>query len=145
MSLQLFSTNTAGRAKWTGPGLLEALFTTTTGGDLAGVAKAKKDLDQRRRALYDLRLEDAQEKYLAEANRLRAEGISTDTFRQRSRSSRGCCDHAALDIGGLMTLWTGKAGFGNRTGRSEELVFDDEAEDRSEKAMFWLLRYAAPD
>ena len=43
-----------------------------------------------------------------------------------------------------MTLWTGEAGFG-RTSTSEELVFDDKAEDRSGKAMTWLLRYAAQD
>ena len=44
-----------------------------------------------------------------------------------------------------MTFWTGEAGFGNRSGTSEELVFDDKAEDRSEGAMVWLLRYVAED
>ena len=44
-----------------------------------------------------------------------------------------------------MTFWTGEAGFGNRSGASEELVFDDKAEDRSEGAMVWLLRYVAGD
>ena len=48
-----------------------------------------------------------------------------------------------LDIGDLMQLWTGEAGFGNRTGTSEELVFDNEAEGRSESAMVWLARYAS--
>ncbi len=47
-----------------------------------------------------------------------------------------------LDIASLMRLWTGEEGFGNRTGRaSEDLVFDVDAEDRSERAMVWLQRY----
>ncbi|KAI0337092.1 hypothetical protein BDW22DRAFT_1384197 [Trametopsis cervina] len=114
-------------------------------GDPPDVVKAKKaSLDQRQRALYDLLLMDAREKYFAEANKLRAEGKSTDALRERSRSARRHCDHAVLDVGGLMTLWTGEAGFG-RTSTSEELVFDDKAEDRSGKAMTWLLHYAAQD
>ena len=40
---------------------------------------------------------------------------------------------------------TGEAGFGNRTSTSEELVFNNKAEDRSEKAMAWLLHYVAQD
>lgn len=48
-------------------------------------------------------------------------------------------------MGCLLTYWTGEVGFGNRAGTSEELVFDDKAEDRLEGAMVWLLRYAAKD
>jgi hypothetical protein len=122
-----------------------ALEAAKLSGDAADVKAKKASLDQRRRALYDLLLMDAREKYFDEANRLRAEGKSTDHLRERSRSSRRRCDHSLLDIGGLMTLWTGEAGFGNRASTSEELVFDHKAEDRSEKAMAWLLRYVAQD
>ncbi|KAK0629189.1 hypothetical protein B0T17DRAFT_615001 [Bombardia bombarda] len=48
-------------------------------------------------------------------------------------------------VGELMRLWTGEAGFGNRSESSPELVFDDRAEDRAEKAMAWLLCYAETD
>jgi hypothetical protein len=44
-----------------------------------------------------------------------------------------------------MTLWTREAGFSNRAGTSEELIFDDEAEGRLEKSMEWLLRYVFKD
>ncbi|KAI0809342.1 hypothetical protein GGR55DRAFT_696169 [Xylaria sp. FL0064] len=54
-------------------------------------------------------------------------------------------DHAMVDIGSLMQLWTGEAGFGNHPEASEELVFDDEKEDRTEKAMLWLYRYTMTD
>jgi len=46
-------------------------------------------------------------------------------------------------MGCLLTYWTGEAGFGNRSGTSEELIFDDKAEGRLEGAMVWLLHYAA--
>lgn len=105
------------------------------------IAEAKGALDQRRRGLCNLLVMDAREKYFAEANKLRSEGRSTDELQERSRLSNKRSDHAKLDIGGLMQLWTGEAGFGNRDGTSEELVFDVEAEDRSEEAMVWLLRY----
>jgi hypothetical protein len=44
-------------------------------GDAADIVKVKKAFpDQRRRALFDLLLMDAREKYFAEANRLEVEG-----------------------------------------------------------------------
>ncbi|THH17295.1 hypothetical protein EW146_g3485 [Bondarzewia mesenterica] len=48
-------------------------------------------------------------------------------------------------MGCLLTYWTSEAGFGNHSGTSEELVFDDKAEDHLEGAMAWLLHYAAED
>ncbi|KAF8462493.1 hypothetical protein DFH94DRAFT_700934 [Russula ochroleuca] len=111
--------------------------------DKGQISKAKSALDQRRRALYKLILLKSREDYFEQANKLRAEGKSTDELRQRSRPARHRCDHAPLDMGCLLTYWTGEAGFGNRSGTSEELVFDDKAEDRLEGAMVWLLHYAA--
>lgn len=113
------------------------------GGDKGEIRKAKAALDRRRRALHDLLLIQGREEYFEEANKLRAEGKSTDKLRQRSRPSRPRRDHDVLDVGGLMTLWTGEPGFGNRTGTFEELVFDHKAEGRSEGSMEWLLHYVA--
>ncbi|KAH8788968.1 hypothetical protein F5883DRAFT_13794 [Diaporthe sp. PMI_573] len=118
----------------------EGLEMAKRSGDKQEIAKAKGALDQRRRGLYDLLVMDAREKYFATANTLRSEGESTAQLRDRSRPSNKRCELDRLDIGGLMLLWTGEAGFGNRTGASKVLVFDLEAEDRSEKAMLWLHR-----
>jgi hypothetical protein len=111
--------------------------------DKGQISKAKSALDQRRRAIHKLILLKSREDYFEQANKLRAEGKSTDELRQRSRPARHRCDHAPLDMGCLLTYWTGEAGFGNRSGTSEELVFDDKAEDRLEGVMVWLLHYAA--
>ncbi|KAF8887658.1 hypothetical protein CPB84DRAFT_1849825 [Gymnopilus junonius] len=48
-------------------------------------------------------------------------------------------------MGHLLTHCTGEPGFGNRSGSSEELVFDGEVEECSEGAMVWLLCYAAEE
>lgn len=120
-----------------------ALDKAKLGGEKEEVAKAKAVLDQRRRILYNLLVMGAREKYFAEASLLRAQGKLTDELRKRSRPSKRCSDHALLDVGGLMQFWTGRRGFGNRSGSSEELVFDYQAKSRSEKAMVWLVRYAA--
>ncbi|KAF2254145.1 hypothetical protein BU26DRAFT_134336 [Trematosphaeria pertusa] len=108
----------------------------------AAVAKAKATLDQRRRTLYDLLLQNARAKYFAEANALRSAGKSTEELREKSRPAKRDCDHAMVDVGCLVELWTGERGFGNRNRKSaEELVFDVRAEGRSEKAMTWLVSY----
>ena len=119
----------------------EVLQKAKLGGDGEEIARAKGALDQRRRALYVLLVADVREKYFAEMNRLRAEGESTDELRELSRPTNHHSDHAMVDIGSLMQLWTGEAGFGNRPEASEDLFFDDEKEDRTEKAMLWLYRY----
>lgn len=111
--------------------------------DKGQILKAKSAFDQQRRALHKLILLKAQEDYFEQANKLRAEGKSTDELRQRLCPAKHRCNHAPLDMGCLLTYWTGEAGFGNRSGTSEELVFDDKAEDCLEGAMVWLLRYAA--
>lgn len=41
-----------------------------------------------------------------------------------------------------MQLWTGQAGFSSRTASSEALVYDEQAEKSSMKAMLWLLDYS---
>ncbi|KAF8906999.1 hypothetical protein CPB84DRAFT_337689 [Gymnopilus junonius] len=123
----------------------DALEAAMLSKDKSQISKAKSALDQRRRALHKLILLRAREDYFEQANKLRAEGKSTDELRQRSRPARHRCDHASLDMGCLLAYWTGEAGFGNRSGTSEELVFDGKAEDRLEGAMVWLLRYAAQD
>lgn len=110
-------------------------------GDKEAIKKAKAALEQRRRTLYELLVMDAREKYFKEASRLRAEGQSTDDLRESSRPPNPKSDHASLDVASLMELWTGERGFGNRSGNSEPLIFDFEAESRSEMAMVWLLRY----
>ena len=46
-------------------------------------------------------------------------------------------------MGCLLTYWTGKVAFGNHSGTSKELVFDNKAEDHLEGAMVWLLHYTA--
>ncbi len=78
---------------------------------------------------------DWREKYFAEANSLRAQGQATTELQERSRPLRRGRNHESVDVGGLMQLWAGESGFGNRSGSSSELVFDDRAEGRTEKAM----------
>ncbi|KAK4199156.1 hypothetical protein QBC40DRAFT_329797 [Triangularia verruculosa] len=84
-----------------------------------------------------------QKAYFAEANNLRAMGRSTAGLQERSRPSTRRSSSA--DVGELMRLRTGEAGFGNRSESSPELVFDDRAEDLTEKAIAWLLCYAEMD
>ncbi|KAI1313157.1 hypothetical protein F5Y03DRAFT_406465 [Xylaria venustula] len=110
-------------------------------GQKAEIARAKASLDQRRRTLHKLALMDERKRYFAEANNFCATGRSTADLQERSRPSRRWS--SSVDVGELMRLWTGEAGFGNRSESSPELVFDDGAEERTEKAVAWLLCYAA--
>ncbi|KAI5927511.1 hypothetical protein F4810DRAFT_706267 [Camillea tinctor] len=74
----------------------------------------------RRDRLHQLLLMDARDKYFVLANSLRAQGLSTSHLQTPSTNRRH--EHASLDIASLMQLWTGQAGFGNRTASSEALV-----------------------
>ncbi|MCJ1427075.1 hypothetical protein MMC29_004978 [Sticta canariensis] len=108
----------------------------------ARIAKAKATINQWRRTLYDLLVLDARAKYFAAANALRSAGDSIEELRDKSRPAKRDCDHAMVNVGGLMELWTGETGFSNRNRKSaKELVFHVEAEGRSEKAMNWLVSY----
>ena len=62
--------------------------------DKEDIKKIKTALDGRRRVLYDLLVMDAQKQYLAEANRLRAQGLSTAELREHSRPAPKRHDHA---------------------------------------------------
>ncbi|KAJ2898906.1 hypothetical protein MKZ38_003590 [Zalerion maritima] len=97
-------------------------------------SRAKALLESLRQRLYALMVADSRERYFAEAAKLRSRGLSTGHLR--------CSDPAALDINGLVELFAGHTLSDN--GRpSKEFVFDDHAEERSEKAMNWLLSYVA--
>ena len=123
----------------------EAVEQAKIDGDDASVKEKRSALSQRRRVVTELVLEKSREKYFVDADECRAAGLPTDHLIDSSRSSRSQSEHASFDIGGVMKLWTGEAGFGDRAGTSEDLSFDAEAEVRSEKAMEWLVGYAAMD
>lgn len=104
------------------------------------ILRARASLQSRRQRLYQLLLMEAREKYFVQANNIRAQGHSTSHLQTLSTDGRRA--HDSLDIAGLMELWTGQAGFGNRMASSEALVFDEQAEKSSAKAMQWLLHYS---
>lgn len=104
------------------------------------ILRARASLQSRRQRLYQLLLMEAREKYFVQANNIRAQGHSTSHLQTLSTDGRRA--HDSLDIAGLMELWTGQAGFGNRIASSEALVFDEQAEKSSAKAMQWLLHYS---
>ncbi|TAQ87952.1 hypothetical protein B7494_g3716 [Chlorociboria aeruginascens] len=99
-----------------------ALEVAKTGRLQEEISKAKSTLDQLRR-------------------RLQARALGLSTSHLRSSLSPKHQDHALLEVGGLMLLWTCQSGFGNLQVGSEEFVFDYHAEERSQRAMEWLLLY----
>ncbi|GAB1311996.1 hypothetical protein MFIFM68171_02206 [Madurella fahalii] len=90
--------------------------------------------------LYVLVVIEARKTYFAEAAKLRSRGLPTTHL--RSSTPPPCSDHATLDINGLVALFTGHS-ISDIGKPAKERVFDEGAEQRSEKAMAWLLSYTA--
>ncbi|KAG9023096.1 hypothetical protein FRB95_013563, partial [Tulasnella sp. JGI-2019a] len=109
-------------------------------GSKADISRARVLLESLRQRLYVLMVADSRERYFIEAAKLRSRGLSTSHL--RSSEPPPCSDHAALDINGLVELFTGHVISGNGK-PSKEFIFDNHAEERSEKAMTWLLCYMA--
>ncbi|CUS11816.1 unnamed protein product [Tuber aestivum] len=110
-----------------------------TGAPKVNMSRAKAYLESLRQRLYTLVVAESREKYFAEAARLRSRGLSTSHL--QSSEPPPSSDHVALHMDGLMDLLAGHASSDNGNHPSQEFIFDDHAEERSEKAMDWLLNY----
>jgi hypothetical protein len=105
-------------------------------GPKADTSRAKALLESPRQCQYALVVADTREKYFAKAAKLRSRGLSTSHL--RNSESPPSSDHAALDINGLVELFASHT-ISDNGKPSKEFIFDDHAEECSEKAMTWLL------
>jgi hypothetical protein len=109
-------------------------------GSKSDISRAKDLLEDLRQRRYVLVLTESPNTYFAEAARLRARGLLATHL--RSSTLPPCSDHAVLDINSLVALFTGHS-ISNIGKPAKELVFAEGAEERSEKAIAWLLSYTA--
>lgn len=107
-------------------------------GSKTDILRAKARLEDLRQRLYDLVVAESRKTYFAEAAKLRSRGLSTSHL--RSSAPPPCSHHAALGIDCLVALFTGHT-ISDIGKPAKEFVFDDGAEERSEKALSWLLCY----
>ena len=118
-------------------GRLEALQKS---GPKTDISRVKALLENLRQRLYTLVVADSRERYFTEAAKLRSRGLST--IHLRSSEPPPYSDHTTLNIKGLVELFVGHT-ISDDGKPSQEFIFDSHAEERSEKAMAWLLSYMA--
>lgn len=90
--------------------------------------------------LEDLPVAKARDEYFPEVDRLRARGESTDHL--RSPDQRRCGPHSEMGVERIVRLFK-CADDPIPLSHDRRLVYDGEAEKRSQRVMEWLLDYAA--